>query len=373
MSGKLDVTAAREAGGCVLQVWVRDPDLHGKPARVVVKQRAHVKRGSPVHHEITLADRSLLLAPGQNRVALGIDLDDEFVYVGDKLDLQLTATLTVDDGVLFDTKVDIDLSTLCRLPPRTARNEAAKSVHSPPDRFNFIANLRAIPAGARAKVLWLLIVGVPIVVGNLLLGTRDQFVPESRTWFYDHSDSDGGSESPLMKALVGSGALGAGLWALILAQLRRYMTFDARCPPGPVRRDTRWQAAGMIGGSARVPLQQATLRVVAYNREHGQYTKREKRGKSSRTVTKSFVNNACGVVLYERLLPFVPAQVDLAGYLDGEVELQRVFDALYPPRMLGANHGLSLQFEVQLLHPEYVDQEVILAAVEVDAEEFYRR
>lgn len=371
MSDKLEVTAARDASGSVLQVWVRDPGLVGTSATLQVRHRARVKRGSPVHHEVVLAERSLRLAAGQNRIVLGAVLDKAFVYVGDELDLELTAKLTVDDGVLFDTDVEIDVKPLCRLTPRTARNEGAKSVHSPRDRFSFFANLRAIPAGARAKVLWLLIVGVPIVLGNLLLGTRDQFVPESRVWFYDHRDSDGESESPLMKALIGSGAAGAAIWAMILAQLRRYMTFEACCPDGSVTRRTRWQPGAMIRGKARVPLQQATLRVVAYNREHGQYTKREKDGNTTRTVTKNFINDACGVVVYERLLPFVPAQVELQGYLDGDAELQRVFDALYPPLMLGGSHGLSIQFEVQLLHPEYVDQEIVLPPVTLDAAEFY--
>ena len=364
--------ATRDASGCALQVWVRDPDLVGKRARLVVMQRAKVKRSSPVHREKTLFERDLVLGHGQNRIELGDVLDGAFVYVGENLDLELTGRLKVDDGLLFDTSVDIDLSRVCRLPPRSAAKEASRAVHSPRDRFNFFANLRAIPPAARAKVLWLLIVGVPIVIGNALLGTRDEFVPESQVWFYDHSGSDGDSESPLMKALMGSGAAGAAIWALVLAQLRRYMSFSAARPEGRVGRETRWQPGAMVSGQARVPLQQSTLRVVAYNREHGQYTKTEKNGKSSRTVTKDFVSDACGVVLYQRLLPHVPANVDLKGYLDGDAELRGVFESLYPPTMLGDKHGLSIQFEVQLLHPEFVDQEVVLGAVTLETDDFYR-
>ena len=372
MSEKLEAVAARDASGCVLQVWVRDPDLVGKRAKLTVMQRAKVKRSSPVHHERALFERDITLANGQHRIELGDRLDDAFVYVGEDLDLELTGTLKVDDGVIFDTSVDIDLAGVCRLPPRIAAKEASKAVHSPRDRFNFFANLRAIPPAARAKVLWLIIVGVPIIVGNALLGTRDQFVPESRVWFYDHSNSDGESESPLIKALMGSGAAGAAIWALILAQLRRYMTFSATRPDGRVGRETRWQPGAMVTGQARVPLQQSTLRVVAYNREHGQYKKTEKNGKKSRTVIRDFVSDACGVVLYQRLLPHVPANVDLKGFLDGDAELRGVFDTLYPPTKLGDKHGLSIQFEVQLLHPEYVDQEVILEKVELDPEAFWR-
>lgn len=371
MSEQLTANVVREDDGCVVRVLVHDAKLHGVFAKLDVKHRAHVKRGSPVHHEYPVITRRVTLQQGENRIALGDALDKRFAYIGEQLDLRLVATLELDDGVLFDTKVELDLGPGCRLAPRTAKVAQGKSVHSPSDRFNFFANLRAIPAGARAKVLWLLIVGGPIVLGNLLVGTRDQFVPESRAWFYDHSAGDGESESPLVKALLGSGAAGAGVWMLIVAQLRRYMTFEADTPEGVVTRDTRWQPDAMIRGKTRVAMQQATLRLVAYNCEHGQYTKREKSGNSSRTVTRTFVNHACGVVLYERLLAYVPAGADINGFLSGDVELQRMFDALYPPLMLGPNHGLSIQFEAQLLHPEFVDQEVILGRVEVDAKDFY--
>lgn len=372
MTDRFEARAVRDADGCAVLVRVHDAKLQGVFARLDVTHRAHVKHGSPVHHEINLITRRVTLQPGDNRIALGDALDKAFVYEGDKLDIRLKAKLTLDDGVIFDTDVEVDLSDVCRLAPRTARKEHAKAVHSPADRFSFFANLRAIPAGARAKVLWLLIVGGPLILANMLVGTRDQFVPDSRTWFYDHRDSDGESESPLFKALLGSGVAGAAIWAMIAAQLRRYMTFEAQRPDDAITRETRWQPSTMVSGKARVPLQQVTLRLVAYNCEHGQYTKREKDGNTTRTVTENFINNACGVVLYERLLPFVPAGVDLQLYLQGDVELRPVFDALYPPLMLGMAHGLSVQFEMQLLHPEFVDQEVILDRVDMDMAGFYR-
>lgn len=372
MSDKLRVRAVRDAEGCALEVELLDPDLADKLATLVVTHRAKVKRGSPVHQEKVILRRGFVLRPEARRIDLGDAFEDVFAYTGKQLDIELDALLTIDDGVLFDTKIKVDVAPLCRLPSRTVRVADGASVHSPRDRFNILANLRAIPAGARAKVLWLLILGVPVVVGNMIVGLRDQFVPGSQVWFYDHRASDGESESPLFKALLGSGAAGAAIWAMMVAQLRRYMTFSATMPAGVVRRDTRWQPGAMVKGKARVPLQQATLRIVAYNREHGQYTKKEKSGKSTRTVTREFSNDAGGVVLYERLLPFVPANMPIEGFLSGDAELQRLFDALHPPYMLTSTHGLSLQFEAQLLHPEFVDHEVVLESVDIDVSGFYR-
>jgi hypothetical protein len=372
MSDELQASVVRGPDGCVVQLWVRGPDLVGKKAKLSIEKHARVKRSSPVHKHEVLAERSFELASGQNRLALGDALDHAFPYSGSKLDLELKAKVEIDDGVIFDTTVELDVASVCTLPARSEVPAEHRSVHSPRDRFSFIANLRAIPAKARVVVLWLIFIGVPLVALNALLGVRDQFVPESQVWFYDHSGSDG-SESPLMKALMGSGGVGLALWLAIRHQLQKYMRFQAKLPSLAIQRGARCRASDIVEGEARVPLQQAVVRIVAYNREHGQYTAQEKNGKSTRTVTRSFVENARGVVLYEQLLAYVPANVALAGYLDGEVDFSPMFDTLYPPFMLGSTHGLSLQFEAQLIHPEFVDHEVELTPGALDPQQFYRR
>lgn len=369
MSEALEASVVRGPDGCLVQLWVRDPDLVGKQGVLKIEQHAKVKRSSPVHKSQLLAEEKFVLKPGQNLLRLGDLLDAVFAYSGHKLDLELKARIEIDDGVIFDTKLELDLTHACRLPPRASVPDH-RGVHSPRDRFSFIANLRAIPGKARMIVLWLIFLGVPVVVANALVGARDQFVPESQVWFYDHHGDDG-SESPLMKALMGSGGVGVALWLAIRRQLQKYMRFEAKLPPGRIRRGARCRVSEMIQGEARVPLQQTTVRVVAYNQEHGQYRATEGSGKNKRTVTKSFSDAGRGVVLYEQLLAYVPANVSLGEYLEGEVDFSPLFDALYPPFMLGSTHGLSLKLEAQLLHPDYVDHDVELDPGKVEVREFY--
>lgn len=372
MSDKIQATAQREADGCVVQLWVRDPDLVGKSGVLKAVLDATVKRGSPVHKQEVLAERRFTLTAGQNRIAFGEVLDEVFGYRGQKLDLVLSAKIEIDDGLIFDTKLDVDLGALCRLPPRNGKAQDGAGVHSPRDRFNFIANLRAIPAKARVTVLWLMLVGIPVVAVNAVVGVRDQFVPESQVWFYDHHGYDDGqrtSESPLMKALAGSGGVGMALWLAIRRQLQKYMQFDAKLP-GPIEPGSRCRASDIVRGKAQVALQHASVRVVAFNREHGQYRTTEGSGKNKRTVTKSFTSDGRGIVLYEQALAYVPANIPLADYLEGEVDFSPMFEALHPPYMLGGTHGLSLRLEAQLLHPEFVDQEVDLDPGRLDPAHF---
>ena len=120
-------------------------------------------------------------------------------------------------------------------------------------------------------------------------------------------------------------------------------------------------------------LQGAVVRLVAYNREHGQYTRTEKEGKSSRTVTESFTSPARGIVLYEQLLAYVPAEAQLSSYLAGEIRFEPLFEALYPPTMIGGSHGLSIQLEGQLLHPEFVDHDIELPVSGIEIADFYAK
>jgi hypothetical protein len=355
-----------------LVVDVTEPDLAGKKATFKLVQHVKVKRSSPVHKSRVLSERDLNLRAGRQDFELPALPRDAYTYQGEDIDIALRGILEVDDGVFFDTELSLELDRLASLPPRGKAAADHKDVHSPKDSFNFVANLRAIPAKARLVVIWLMVVAGPIIAVNALVGARDQFVPDSQVWFYDHSGDDG-SESPLMKSLAGSGGLGLVVWLAIRAQLKKYMSFEAQLPHGKLCRGGLCAPADVFKGMPRVALEEARVRLVAYNREHGQYTAQEKDGKSTKTVTKSFTTEARGIVLYEYYLPLVPAQMAVEGFLDGEIRFDPLFDALFPPMMVGDSHGLSVQLEAQLLHPEFVDHDVELPAAGLEVGDFYHR
>lgn len=372
MSERIRISTERGKDGLVAIVVPLDPEVIGREAELRLVQRARVKRSNPVHKERRLATHSLVLSAGQSRVPLGSAMGDAFPYRGEALDLELKIELEIDDGFFFDTEVEHDLSSYGRLPARAAPPLPHKEVHSPADRFNFFANLKAIPARARIVVLWLLLLGGPILAVNAIVGVRDQFVPESSAWFYDQSNSDGESESPAFKALAGSGVLGAMLWLAIRHQLKKYMTFAARLPPGlSLARGSRCSAADIVSGAARVPIERATLRIVAYNREHGQYEDQKKDGSKTRTVTKDFSSDARGIVLYEQQLLYLAADEPIERNLAGEVAFDAVFDSLYPSVRIGSSHGLSLCLEAQFLHPDYVDHDIQMENLSVAEKDFF--
>jgi hypothetical protein len=359
MHDKATLLFVEEDGHLVVRVGMRDAALAGRWATLKVERVAEVKRSAGVDREEVLLERRFQMGTEAARFALPPGHAPRWIYRGKHLDLRTTATLVVDDGVLRDTKVVAEAAVPAfagPLAPEATRREA-----DPADRFALLANLGAIPWRNRLMAIALLVVGIPLVLANAVLGWYDQTAPQGATIFYDHRDSDGESQSPLVNALMASGGIGFALWLALRAQLRRYMDIEVLGSrvPKRIEPDTRLKVQDIVRGKARVPLHDCVFRVVAFNRERGQYKHRSK----DKTEIREFAEIARAVVLHEQRLPHVPAESPLAQWLDGEVDFTRLFTRLHPPTSMGAHHGIDIRWEVQLVHAQFVDQEVALPEV----------
>jgi hypothetical protein len=348
---KVSVILQRQDGHLHACVEVHDHELLGHDAELSMLLRARVKDSRPVHASRTLWEHRFRL----DAVSIDLLIPDDclagcYVYTGSKLDVLLESRLKVDDALLFDTSVDSDHSGLLGPQPRACTGDVKQL--EPADAFSLTANLAAIPLRNRIIAIALIVCGGLLVLGNVLLGLHDEFTPEAQTLFYDHRGSDG-SESPLMKALMGSGVLGAAVWFALRAQLRRYMRFVLKQHP-PLRRGLRLPLSELVEAESRVPLKGACIRVVAGNREKGQYRRKSK----DKDETRSFCTAVSAIVVFERTFNLLPARVPLATYFGDVVEFDRLFDALLPPLPIGSSHGIDVVWEVQLLHAEFVDQEL---------------
>ena len=78
-------------------------------------------------------------------------------------------------------------------------------------------------------------------------------------------------------------------------------------------------------------------------------------------------------MLYESLLPRVPAGRPIENILTGEIHFDPIFDSLFPPLMINGTHGLALRLEAQLLHPRCPDLRVTLPAEDLVVRDFYEK
>lgn len=333
-------------------VEVYDPKLLGRSAVFRLNRRCEVNDGRPVNASDTPVEHEIASLATRNEVMVPAQQLQFYSYAGSKIRISLNAELKVDDSILFDTEISQEQEIALGLKPAVSGN--AKELIEPKDTYNFLTNFRAIAPKNKMIVAVLMFFALIVVGINSIVGLHDEFTSDAQIWFYDHHGSKGG-ESPALKSLLGSGGVGLALWLAIRRQLRSYMTFDLAPLPERIRPDDSIRAASLVRGTSRVQLDDVTVRVVACNIEKGQY--RRKSGKSTKTV--SFKEPLRGVLLYEKRIPSIPANAPLESYLDGDVKFAPMFRALYPPQSIGSSHGVAVHWEVQLLHPQLVDQELV--------------
>lgn len=353
----LDVSLHRvstDDGDCVdARITVHDAQIIGKRAELLIEQRVVVKDSRPVNGKKKLVRKAFVIQQNETVVRFPIGSIEAYTYRGKMIDIELHTLVTIDDGIIFDTKIDQAQELAISDKPPVSGD--AKTLIEPEDAFNFSANLAAIPIHNRAITMLLAAIGAVVVLANTALGVHDQLVPETATYFYSHYDSDGDGQSPLVNSLGGSGLVGAGIWALMLVQLRKYMTFGFRRLPARFHLGMSFPVGRMIRGRPRVPLEDITLRVVACNMEKGQY----ERGSGTDRHTVSFTEPVRAVVLFEKKVDRIPARAPIAQYFPEEMSFDPMFAALFPPQVVTGNHGLAVYWEVQLLHETFVDQELV--------------
>ena len=343
-----------DAGAAVrCTVTVHTPQLLGHSAELRIVRKVLVKDSRAVNASETVFRTKLAKLEARNVVEIPRESLKVFGYDGSQIAIRIEVELEVDDGVLFDTTLREEQQMALRMKP--ALSQDAKGIIEPADAFDFITNLKAIPPANRAITLLLLVVGGVVVAFNTWLGVHDQFVPDGLTYFYDHRDSDGDAESPFFKSLVASGAFGAAIWFAIKKQLRKYMTLEIVGLPKSIGVKHCVAARSLLRGASRVDLHDVMVRIVCCNMEMGQY----KRGSGTKERTVSFKHPVRAVVLYDRRIDLIPAGAPVEQHLEGEIEFGPMFRALYPPQTVGTSHGLAVHWEVQLIHDQLVDQEIV--------------
>ena len=298
----------------LLRITFLDQGLVGKRAKFTLEVEVKVDDSSPVHDDKVLHREEFVIASNQlmRDIILPSSSFDHYSYNGNKIDILLHCKLTVDDSILFDTKLVEALDISLGDKPKVKTD--ASAIIDPNDVFSFFANLQAIPAHNQLMTLGLGVIGGIVVLVNAVIGIHDQFVPQSMTWLYSHPTNSDDS-GPLESALAGSGVLGVLIWFAIKNQLRKYMKFHLnRNLPAQLRPGVSYPVSKFFYGKARVPLKNATLRIVASNMECGQYRRRQ----GSTTRTFSFKEPVRGLVLYERTAEMIPARESVARFFQGD-------------------------------------------------------
>lgn len=317
---------------------------HGRKVTFSLVRKVAVQDDRPVDEELTLFQRSFVAGQRAEEV---FDLPalarENYTYEGEHIHIQLLVRVVVDDGYFWDTTVDKGIQAELFATPRASSE--AKSIVDPEDHFDLGKNLMALPADSRMHLVVVGCVAASVVLGTIVFAWRSLLEGEIGVVFFS------------IFVLI---FVGVGSWAYIQSQLGGYMSMRlVYAPPaGGVTRDTEVGVGELFDGTSHVPLHGIQLRVVACNMEMGQYL----RGSGTDTRTVSFSEPVRGVVLYSRRVAYIPEGARIAPYFTDRFSFAPLFEALYPPQMLDSTHGIDVHWEIQLIHDDFKDQELVGSA-----------
>ena len=354
--------------GLRAKLIIPDPELIGKKATFTIKRHVRVKDSRPVHDTEEMFKHKFTVRGGKVTVPIPHDVlkDHPFQYDGKEIEIKCFGELVINDKLIRkDTSVQKDLPVEALKKPVV--NSNTNELIEPKDIFSFSKNLMAIPTHNKIATLGLLVVGLVVIVVNMLIGVHDQFSPEHATYFYSHFDSDGDGSSPLVKALGGCGAIGAAIWFAIRRQLRKYMTFGLKPISKSVTRQSEHVVSDLFYGVSRTDLKDVTLRIVACNMEKGKYV----RGSGSNQRTVSFSTPVRGVLLYSKKVTLIPKNHSVENHFRDSMSFEPMFKVLYPPNEVSESHGLFIYWEIQLIHNDFVDQELVGDTARFRREDFF--
>lgn len=323
-----------------------DPKHAGRDVTFEILRHAEVKDSSPVHETQTLFKHGFKARAGavEEFEITGLS-EDMYSYEGEQVHVQLQVRVVVDDGYIFDTTVKRAFDVPLFREPRAGG--CAKHIVDKEDAYDFSRNLAALPAVQATKVKTVAGTVGAIAVTNFVVAGHDLLSADKDVWLYS-------IPGPPLAVLTFFATLIAAIFIYwyVYRALESYLTLKVAPPAGGFQPGKTYRLGDLFSAKATAELRNIEVWLVACNNENGQYV----RGSGSNRRTVSFTSPVRGVAIFKKNIEWVPRGSDLATYCDDEVDMTKLFETLYPPQMVGKNHGVGIRCEIQIIHPEYVDK-----------------
>ena len=327
------------------------PEEHiGRKATFSVHAVAEVKDSDPKDSKKSIFSRSFQVENTRVRFELPFKKVRSYAFKGSNIHIVWKVKLKIDDGIIFDTTYKKDFSRPLSKPPQ--KGDAAQLI-DPKDHIDYHKNIGALSFADKVQ-FWVILFGGMLLITVLTLGALViDFRPSPST----SSSDDEGSGVVTGFALVVDVLVGFGMYWGLQGRLRRYMTFNLskRVLMKKVDRNTWVSVTDLVQGRSKADLEDVTLRVVACNMEKGQYY----RGSGSDRTTVDFSEPIQAILLFEQKVDHIAAGTSIREHFSGEFGFAAMFDYLYPPNRISANHGIDVYWEVQLLVRHLIDQELV--------------
>ncbi len=370
MSSPIDVELQHFHGDEeTIKVTITTSDIQylGKEASFDLGCEVHVKDDRAVNDRKNIFSKRITLSENPIEFTIPKSAISYYSYLGHKISIEIWSQIKIGNYIIFNEKI----REKHHFPSEIKTGQSKfKAIHiiEPHDRFNFIKNLKAIPLENMFSAIGLIIIAAAMMSANTITGIHDQFVSEPFTWFYSHYEADGDRQSPFINSLYASAAIGFSIWKTVKTHLKKYMNFNFKKKIQRINPSKAYRLTDIISGKSYNQINNFKIRIVAGNLEKGQY----KRGHGTKERTVTFKEPGRGVIIYETEHLNIPSKATLESILpDEEFNFDKLFNFLYPPQSVSATHGLEIHWEVQLIHDDYIDHELVGSTLGLRQEYFW--
>lgn len=287
-------------------------------------------------------------------------LDESFEYFGSNISIKPHVEFEIIKSKKKIKKYFFDCVST-QLKKRSKVEGIEKEAVDLKDKYNFMKNFLVIPFSSKVSVIFLFSFIASINILNLYIGIHDQFCLPGERFYTPHRGEPFFINNPLIVHLV----IGVIIYLYSVFQwnklnkslgLRDYAIFVA-LRTSEISRTSKKSIRDIIKGKSNTDLINPTLRIVAYNTEKGKEYTENADGRS--LWAESFSRATHGIVLYSKTVDFIRRGDSIENYFNDEISFSPIFDCLYPKLMIGPKHGLDVEWRVQLLEENLVDQNVL--------------
>jgi len=297
-------------------------DLYGKTFKLSLINECNVKVDDPVNWKNVLFEKEYIIDGHKKQITIDLNEYNMYSYRWIYIDTRIKALIHIDDKIFFDTKKNIEIKNI--LVEKSPDITWSKSLMERRDKFKIIENFNALSYNWKLFFLIILFIIIIFFIINYTYLILLIFIV------------------PLM-------------YIVLKKYFKNYMTFELlnyNFSSDDI--DKEYKLSDIVIWKSNVDLKNIWILIVASNIEKWQNIKWSWRSRH----TYNFNEQVNWIILYQEVIDFIPKNTDISEYIKWSFSFKNMYERLYPPLYITDNHWIDVAWKIQLIHNDFIDQEV---------------
>jgi len=307
-------------------------DLYNKNFKFSLINECIVKTSNPINTKNTVFENDYTIDWTKKRIIIDLDNIKSYTYNWLYIDSVFKAKIEIDDKIFSNTKFIQDVN-INKYNPKNLYEDTFYM--NPYDTYKIFKNLFSLDYITLFKLFLMVLLWVFI---SYNMGI---FIWLLSTWIVLKSLSKDYLQN-YMKLKINDEILSDDVYK-------------------------EYKLSELISWKANTNLKNTTIRIVATNTENGEkvwwkdpkwlsWLITYKTYDKEKTTFKKYIN---AFQIHEEIIDFIPKWKDISNYLKGTIDFKKIYQNLNPEFEIGETHWLSIEWRIQILNSDFVNQEYI--------------